>query len=136
MTRPQRELLPRSVAWPFFLLLTLLSGCGKIEQVQESFVGMISDNDLSMVEVRVGSLYRHNPSSEPNGYDYLNFGNVQYRLGALSPEVQQVLAAFPVGQIVPVYFKGQFSRRSGLTSNNANPNLTYDIVDIQALTRR
>ncbi|MFN9114024.1 MAG: hypothetical protein ACK5XN_28495, partial [Bacteroidota bacterium] len=61
----------KTISFAIFFLLT--SACGKIEQVQESFIAMSGNNDLVQVEVRIGSIYRNDPSKTPNGYDYINF---------------------------------------------------------------
>lgn len=116
------------------LLLLLLVSCGKIEQVQESFIGLTTNNDLTMVDVKLGALYLNNPSQNPNGYDYINFGNTQYRLGSMTPEVQQVMSSLPIGQHTEVYFKGTFGRRAGVSVSN--PSVDFDVIDLSGLAKK
>ena len=118
----------------YLLLSLLIISCGKIEQVQESFIAMSGNNDLIQVEVRIGALYRNDPASNPNGYDYINFENSQYRLGSISTTAAEAMAQLPRGQEVSVYFKGSFGRRSGISS--ANPEVTFDVIDLEAVTKK
>jgi hypothetical protein len=116
------------------LLVLILAGCGKLEKVQDSFIALSGNNDLTMVEVRVGAIYRNNPATQPQGYDFIEFENTQYRLGTVSSEVAPEVAKLPRGQLVPVYFKGQFVRRSGVSSTN--PNVEFDVIDLTAITKK
>jgi hypothetical protein len=115
-----------------FILILLLTACGKIEQVQESFIAMSGNNDLVQVSVRIGSLYRNDSASQPQGYDFLNFENTQYRIGNVSPEVAQYISTLPKGQLVQVYFKGSFGKRSGISSSN--PSVAFDVIDLTGVT--
>ena len=119
------------------LLLTFLLmavSCGKLEKVQDSFIAISGNNDLTMVEVRVGAIYRNNPATQPQGYDFIEFENTQYRLGTVSSEVAPEVAKLPRGQLVPIYFKGQFVRRSGVSITN--PNVEFDVIDLTAITQK
>lgn len=118
-----------------WLLLLLTTGaCGKIEKVQDSFIGLTTNNSLTMAELRIGFLYRHDPVKEPNGYDYLDFENTQYRLGAMTPEARSSLTNLPKGQRVQVVFKGKFAKRAGLST--VNPSLDFDIVELETLAKQ
>lgn len=113
-----------------FLMLLLVSSCGKVEQVQDSFAGMISSNDLRFNDLRIGSLYR-----SPGGagsYDYLEFENTQYRIGTVSNDATSSYQQIPTGVLTPVYFRGNFAKRSGISSGN--PSLVFDVVDINGVT--
>jgi hypothetical protein len=118
----------------FLVVIALAVGCGKLEKVQDSFIALSGNNDLTMVEVRVGAIYRNNPATQPQGYDFIEFENTQYRLGTISTEVAPEVAKLPRGQLVPVYFKGQFVRRSGVSTTN--PNVEFDVIDLTAITKK
>lgn len=118
----------------FALFLLLASACGKIEQVQESFIAMSGNNDLVQVEVRIGSIYRNDPARTPTGYDYINFENTQYRLGSISTTAAEGMNQIPRGQEVPIYFKGTFGRRSGIS--NAQPSVVFDVIDLEAVAKK
>ncbi|MBY0516627.1 MAG: hypothetical protein K2P81_06960 [Bacteriovoracaceae bacterium] len=117
-----------------FLLFFLLVSCGKIEQVQESFIAMSGNNDLVQVDVRIGALYRNDPTTQPQGYDFLNFENTQYRIGNVSSDVAQFISTLPKGQLVQVYFKGSFGKRSGVS--NTNPTVAFDVIDLTGVSRK
>lgn len=112
------------------LLLLLTSACGKMEQVQDSISGIISSNDLKLNDLRIGSLYR----SSGTGYDYLEFENTQYRIGKVDSAAQSSYQQIPAGTLTPVYFKGTFARRSGITT--ANPSQVFDVVDITGVAKK
>jgi hypothetical protein len=114
------------------LTLLIFVSCGKIEQVQDSFIAMSGNNSLTQVDVRIGFLER-----SPNGTlsdDIVEFENTQYRVISINPEVAPTYQNFPRGQRIPVYFKGSFARRSGLVS--ANPSMVVDAVALDAIIRR
>ncbi len=111
--------------------MMLTVSCGKIEQVQDSFVALSGNNDLKMVEVRLGALYRNDPAAQPQGYDFIDYENTQYRIGSASPEVATELAKIPRGQLTQVYFKGQFAKRTGVSASN--PNVEFDVIDLEAV---
>ena len=114
-----------------FLLLSLVS-CGKIEQVQDSFIALSGSNSLTQVDVRVGFLER-----SPNGVlsdDVLDFENTQYRVISINPEAASTYQNFPRSQRIPVYFKGNFAKRSGVMSSN--PSMVVDAVALDAIIRR
>lgn len=117
-----------------FVLLALAVSCGKMEKIQDSFIAISGNNDLTMVEVRIGAIYRNDPAVNPQGYDYIEFENTQYRLGTVSSDVAPEVAKLPRGQIVPVYFKGQFVRRSGVSSTN--PNVEFDVIDLTGIAKK
>lgn len=105
------------------LFLTLLgaSACGKVQQVQDSFVSMASSNDLKIVELRTGNFHR---STGANGDDdWLEFENTQYRLGTLSSGASTSIDNMQAGQTITVLFKGNFVERSGV-----------DVVDLTVLS--
>ena len=116
------------------VLVAMAAGCGKLEKVQDSFIALSGNNDLTMVEVRVGAIYRNNPATQPQGYDFIEFENTQYRLGTVSTEVAPEVAKLPRGELVPIYFKGQFVRRSGVSTTN--PNVEFDVIDLTAITKK
>lgn len=116
------------------VLVAIAAGCGKLEKVQDSFIALSGNNDLTMVEVRVGAIYRNNPATQPQGYDFIEFENTQYRLGTVSTEVAPEVAKLPRGELVPIYFKGQFVRRSGVSTTN--PNVEFDVIDLTAITKK
>jgi len=116
-----------------FALLSVVA-CGKIQQVQDSFVAMSGNNDLKLVEVRLGAIYRNDSSSQPQGYDFIEFENTQYRLGEIDPAAQEQLNSIPRGRMTQVYFKGTFSRRSGVST--AHPTVEFDVIDIDAITKK
>lgn len=118
-----------------WLVLLLITGaCGKIEKVQDSFIGLTTNNSLTMAELKLGFLYRHDPAKEPNGFDYLDFENTQYRLGAMTTEARSALSSLPKGQRVKVVFKGKFAKRAGLST--ANPSLDFDIVELETIAKQ
>jgi hypothetical protein len=117
-----------------FAFLLVAMSCGKMEKIQDSFIAISGNNDLTMVEVRIGAIYRNDPAANPQGYDYIEFENTQYRLGSISTEVAPEVAKLPRGQSVPVYFKGQFVRRSGVSSTH--PNVEFDVIDLTAITKK
>ena len=116
------------------LLLILTSACGKIDQVQESFVALSGNNDLKMAEVRLGVVYRNDPAAQPQGYDFIDYENTQYRIGNVDPVVAAELVKIPRGQLTEVYFKGQFAKRSGLSSSN--PSVEFDVIDLEAIAKK
>ncbi|MCE3013372.1 MAG: hypothetical protein LW878_09945 [Proteobacteria bacterium] len=114
------------------LLLMLMVSCGKIQEVQDSFIAMSGNNSLTQVDVRIGFLER-----SPNGTlsdDVVEFENTQYRVMSINPEVASSYQQFPRGQRIPVYFKGSFARRSGLMSTN--PSMVVDAVALEAIIQR
>ncbi len=117
-----------------FVLLFLGISCGKIEQIQDSFIAISGNNDLTMVDVRIGSIYRNDPAANPQGYDFIEFENTQYRLGTVSSEIAPEVAKLPRGQLVQVYFKGQFVRRSGVSTTN--PTVEFDVIDLTGITKK
>jgi|GEM_PF-6881093 len=117
-----------------FVLLALAVSCGKMEKIQDSFIAISGNNDLTMVEVRIGAIYRNDPAANPQGYDYIEFENTQYRLGTVSTEIAPEVAKLPRGQLVQVYFKGQFVRRSGVS--NTNPTVEFDVIDLTGITKK
>jgi hypothetical protein len=106
--------------------------CGKIEQVQDSFIAMSGNNSLTQVDVRIGFVYRGGNNGHHN--DFLDFENTQYKIGSISSTATSAYQAFPVGVTTPVYFKGNFAKRSGLVTSN--PSLVVDVVDIEAIIKR
>lgn len=118
----------------FLTVLLFVASCGKMEKIQDSFIAISGNNDLTMVEVRIGAIYRNDPAAQPQGYDFIEFENTQYRLGTVSSEVAPEVAKLPRGQLVPVYFKGQFVRRSGVS--NTNPSVVFDVIDLTAITKK
>ncbi|MFP5491000.1 MAG: hypothetical protein ACLGG0_05840 [Bacteriovoracia bacterium] len=117
-----------------FFLLLIISACGKIEQVQESFIGLTTNNSLTMVDVKLGALYRNDPTQNPNGYDYINFGNTQYRIGNMTDEVRQTYNALPRGTQLEVYFKGKFAKRAGVSTSN--PSVDFDVIDLEGIAKK
>jgi hypothetical protein len=118
----------------FIATLLVFTSCGKIQQVQDSFIAMSGNNDLRMVEVRLGAVYRNDPTSLPQGYDFIEFENTQYRIGSIDPEAQSQIDSLPRGQMVQVYFKGTFSKRSGVSTTH--PTVEFDVIDIEAITKK
>lgn len=115
-------------------LLALLTGCGKFQQVQDSFAMFGSGASVKLNDVRIGSFFRNDATANPSGYDYLIYENTQYRIGTIPAELQSVVSALPKGLEIPVYFKGTFTLRSGVVATN--PNQSFDVVDITALTKK
>jgi len=116
------------------LSLALFAGCGKMQEVQDSFIGMGTSNDLKLVDIKIGKIYRNNPALDPSGYDYLEFENTQYRIGTMPTDVNATFMQLPQGQPKDVYFKGSFARRSGVSTGN--PSLVLDVVDLSGLTQK
>lgn len=116
------------------ILLALTLSCGKIEQVQDSFVALSGNNDLKMVELRIGAVYRNDPAAQPQGYDFIEFENTQYRIGAMDPNVATAMSTIPRGQLTQVYFKGQFAKRSGLSSTH--PSVEFDVIDLESISKK
>lgn len=112
------------------VLMMLLLGCGKIEQVQDSITGMISSNDLKLNDIRIGSLYRSNGTG--GSFDYLEYENTQYRIGNVATDANSAYQQVPAGTLTPVYFKGSFARRSGISTGN--PAQVFDVVDITGVS--
>jgi hypothetical protein len=111
-------------------LLAILTGCGKVTQVQEGVLNMAISNDVKMVELRIGALYRDNAG----GYDYLEYENTRYRIGTVASAAADGLAQLPAGQLVPVYFKGKFVKRSGISATY--PQQVFDVVDLEAVVKK
>ena len=118
----------------FLVFLFVISACGKIEQVQESFIGLTTNNNLTMVDVKLGALYRNDPTKNPSGYDYINFGNIQYRIGNMTDEVRQTYNNLPRGTQLEVYFKGKFAKRAGVST--ANPSIDFDVIDLEGIAKK
>ena len=114
------------------LTLLLFVSCGKIEQVQDSFIALSGNNSLTQVDVRIGFLER-SPSGTLSD-DVVEFENTQYRVISINPEAASAYQDFPRGERIPVYFKGSFARRSGLMSSN--PSMVVDAVALDAIIRR
>ncbi len=112
------------------LVLAIFASCGKVQQVQEGISALTTSNDLKLVDVRAGFAF----NGGAGGYDYLEYESTQYRLGDVSPSAAQVLDALPEGQRIPVYFKGQFARRSGVMG--APGSTVFDVVDLESLRRQ
>lgn len=111
-------------------LIVIFSGCGKITQVQEGVMNMAISNDLKMVEVRIGAIYR----DSGGGYDYLEFENTRYRIGTVDTAANDGFTQLPRGQLVSVYFKGKFAKRSGISTSY--PSQVFDVVDLEAVIKK
>ncbi len=111
--------------WIIFIIIGMY-GCGKVQQMQDSVSNMLVSNDVRSVEVLEGKAMRANTS----GQHYLEYGQVQYKMGTLNPDSQQVWNTLPLNQPTDVYFRGQFTKRSGF---EPNVNQEYDVVDIDLL---
>jgi len=114
------------------LFVLLLMSCGKVQQVQESFIAMSGNNSLTQVDVRIGFLER-SPTGRLSD-DVVEFENTQYRVMSINPEVAPSYQNFPQGQRIPVYFKGSFAKRSGLVTSN--PSMVVDAVALEAIIKR
>jgi len=114
------------------MALLVFVSCGKIEQVQDSFIAMSGNNSLTQVDVRIGFVYRGGSNGQHN--DFLDFENTQYKIGSIASTAVSTYQSFPVGVSTPVYFKGNFAKRSGLVVSN--PSLVVDVVDIEAIIKR
>jgi hypothetical protein len=114
------------------LILLLLLGCGKIEQIQDKFVALSVNNNLTQVDVRMGFLIRS--TSSLINEDVVEFENTQYRVATVSQSAQSTYQSLPRGQRIPIYFKGNFIKRSGIVSSN--PNLVVDAIEIESITNR
>ncbi len=109
-----------------------MTSCGKIQQVQDSFIAMSGNNSLTQVDVRIGFLER-SPTGRLND-DVVEFENTQYRVLSINPEVAPSYQNFPKSQRIPVYFKGNFAKRSGLMISN--PSLVVDAIALEAIIQR
>jgi hypothetical protein len=111
------------------VLSLIMFGCGKVQQMQDSVSNMIVSNDVRGVEVLEAKLHRA-PTKDNS---YLEYAQVQYKIGTLTVDAQQTWDAIPLNQTVDVYFKGPFVSRSGFSPD---PSVNYQAVDFELLKRK
>ena len=111
------------------LTLVVLFGCGKMQEVKlksQSQNSLGAEGDTRLVEVSEGTFYKGNSKSE----SYLEFAQIQYRIGTISESAQLTFDALPSSQPVIVYFKGQYVK--GILSGGTE----VEVVNLEILKKK
>ena len=110
------------------ITLLVLFGCGKVQELKlksknQSSLG--TETDVKLVEVQEGVFYKGDEVSE----NYLEFSQVQYKIGTLTSEAQETLDALPLKTRTNIYFKGMYKKEP----LESNPSVEIDVVDLTIL---